>query len=419
MAFSRFVCWTSDHAAEAIAIDASESSDAVFLATHHPAHILRRPFQQEVGGELYTEEQVREFLLNDPADPLIIPVVGQSGSGKSHLVRWLKASFTKADERLHVVHIPKYETSLKSVIERVIAGFNNSDFNEVRTRLAEVRDTIVEADAPAELLSAIAARFENWRPKPEDSPDFKHLEYLAGPEGMASLLYDRVFREPLLAEGGTIRRFVNQALYGKLEADGGEPLRFDPDDLPTRLANLKDAGRGVREFYKQLICSPDLLTHAATKLTEFLQPAVRKLIGIDDQEMGRLFQRVRGLLAAEGKELILLIEDFTVLQAIQRELLDALLIPSKQEGRETFCRLRTVLAVTTGYFDHLEFDTVQTRLRDVLDLNVPLDEIDPSSRMNFVGRYLNAARLGEDALASAFRRNSTSEDPELGSQRLR
>ena len=107
MPFSRFVCWTADHAAEAIAVDATESSDAVFLATHHPAHILQRPPQQTHGGNPCTEEQVRELLLNDPADPLIIPVVGQSGSGKSHLVRWLKASLATADERLHVVHIPK------------------------------------------------------------------------------------------------------------------------------------------------------------------------------------------------------------------------------------------------------------------------------------------------------------------------
>ena len=118
----------------------TESSDAVFLATHHPAHILRRPFRQEGGGILYTEEQVRHHLLTDPADPLIIPVLGQSGSGKSHLVRWLKASLDETDEKLHVVHIPKYETSLKLVIERVIAGFDNSDFNKVRKRLEEASE---------------------------------------------------------------------------------------------------------------------------------------------------------------------------------------------------------------------------------------------------------------------------------------
>ena len=92
------------------------------------------------------------LLLNDPADPLIIPVVGQSGSGKSHLVRWLKASLATADERLHVVHIPKYETSLKRVIERVIAGFNNNDFNEVRARLAETRNAIVENGSAGETI---------------------------------------------------------------------------------------------------------------------------------------------------------------------------------------------------------------------------------------------------------------------------
>ena len=409
MAFSRFVCWTADHAAEAIGVDATESSDAVFLATHHPAHIRQRPLQQARGGNRCTEEQVRELLLRDPADPLIIPVVGQSGSGKSHLVRWLKASFATADERLHVVHIPKYDTSLKRVIERVIAGFNIDDFDEVRTRLAETRDAIIETEAPGRLLNELALSFENWRPEPDSNSDFAYDEYLAGPDGMASLLYDKVFREPLLAEGGTIRRFVSQALHGKLEVDEGEPLRFDPDDLPTTPKNVRDAAPGVQRFYRSLIGDRKLLTLAAAKLTEFLQPAVRDLIGVDAQEMGRLFQRVRELLEAEEKELILLVEDFTVLQAIQRELLDALLIPARQEGRETFCRLRAVLAVTTGYFRDL-VDTVRTRVRYVLDLDVALDDVDTPNRMDFVGRYLNAARLGEDALASAVEETSTAED---------
>lgn len=410
MAFSRFVCWTADKAAEAIAIDAAESSDAVFLATHHPAHILKRPFQQESDGSLYTEEQIRELLLTDPADPLIIPVVGQSGSGKSHLVRWIKASLTGADERLHVVHIPKYDTSLKRVIERVIAGFNSEDFEDVRTRLADAREEVVEAEAPGRLLNELALSFENWSPQPDGNPDFDYFEYLAGGDGLASLLYEKVFRDPLLAEGGTIRRFVNQALHGKQEADQGEPLRFGPADLPTTVANVRDAAPRVQSFYAHLVSDPKLLTLAAEKLTEFLQPAVRELIGVDAQEMGRLFQRVRGLLAAERKELILLIEDFTVLQAIQRELLDALLVPAKQAGDEVFCPLRTVLAVTTGYFRDLEFDTVRTRLRYVLDLDVPLEHIDTQSRMDFVGRYLNAARVGNDALASAVSERAISSD---------
>ena len=402
MTFSRFACWTADHAAEAIAIDATESSDAVFLATHHPAHILQRPPKQAGGGTRCTEEQVRELLLTDPADPLIIPVVGQSGSGKSHLVRWLKASLREADERLHVVHIPKYDTSLKRVIERVIAGFSNNEFNEVRERLAASREAIVEAETPGRLLNELALSFEKWQPRPDDGPDFSYFEYLAGEDGLASLLYDKVFRRPLLAKGGTIRRFVDQALHGKQDADKGEPLRFNPDDLPTTPANVKDAAPGVRSFYRDLIGDRKLLELAAHKLTEFLQPVVRDLIGVSAQEMGWLFQRVRELLAGERKELILLIEDFTVLQAIQRELLDALLVPAKQEGREAFCPLRTVLAVTTGYFRDLEFDTVETRLRYVLDLDAPLADISASSRMDFVGRYLNAARLGEDRLASAI-----------------
>ena len=173
------------------------------------------------------------------------------------------------------------------------------------------------------------------------------------------------------------------------------PSVLIPMTFPQRLGTSRMRRLESRDSTRVSLVTGSCFTLAAAKLTEFLQPAARELVGVDAQEMGRLFQRVRELLAAKKKELILLIEDFTVLQAIQRELLDALLIPAKQEGRETFCPLRAVLAVTTGYFRDLNFDTVGTRLRYVLDLDVPLDDIDASSRMDFVGRYLNAARLGE------------------------
>src|SRR5690606_10994700 len=115
-------------------------------------------------------------------------------------------------------------------------------------------------------------------------------------------------------------------------------------------------------------------------------------------------------LAKQDVELVLLIEDFTILQGIQRELLDAIVEPTIRPGEPDLCGIRTTLAVTSGYFDSLA-DTIKTRAAfasHVYDLNVPFssDDLDGErTPLAFVGRYLNATRVGSARLEAAWSRS--------------
>ena len=61
-----------------------------------------------------------------PDGYLFIPIVGGSGTGKSHLVRWVKAQ-TQNEPGWEIRYLPKNRTGLRRAIEIVIARLDGSE----------------------------------------------------------------------------------------------------------------------------------------------------------------------------------------------------------------------------------------------------------------------------------------------------
>ena len=100
-------------AAATLTTEAVSPSPAVFFATHAPLRIYRSPGRQTAGrpGMPVNEEEVRDDFLTRrrPAAILLMPVIGQSGTGKSHLVRWIKEKTPSTDKR-EVIYLPQDPT---------------------------------------------------------------------------------------------------------------------------------------------------------------------------------------------------------------------------------------------------------------------------------------------------------------------
>jgi len=93
----KFTCWSAASVGETVFTDIgalSRSTDAVFLAAHTPARVTHLRGPQEIAGVGGGEAQVLDALLADvstyPSNTLIA-VTGNSGTGKSHIVRWVYA----------------------------------------------------------------------------------------------------------------------------------------------------------------------------------------------------------------------------------------------------------------------------------------------------------------------------------------
>lgn len=408
MTMESFVCWTAASVDATVVVDAVNASPAVFLATHRPSQLLRRDFKASQGGKLIDEEQLlKEFLAPNPG-LLFVPIVGESGTGKSHLVRWLNLR-VPADPQRRVVYIPKYGTNLRNVIELILADMRGEAVDELRRELDKAVDSLDEAGAPSRLLNEIAASIEDRSREPRPTPppaDDEYREFLE--VELPKLLLDNVFRTRLLEPHGVIDRLVHETLKGKPDEDKSEPFAFTADDLPLTAVDVTKAGADVQSLFRQLIGSEPLKQVAVDLLNENLGPAIRKLFGMGGTRLFDVLLSVRRELLAQDTELVLLIEDFTILQGIQRELLDAITEAPTREGRQVLCSIRVAMAVTTGYFATLA-ETFSTRAEfagHVYSLDVPRTRegrgVDREDIADFVGGYLNASRLGQAELESAL-----------------
>ena len=100
--FVGFACWEPASVSRTIKTEAITPSDAVFLATHSPLRIRRQMRMSDSLSDesLITEAQLVEEFLNAPTSEgfLVAAVLGDSGTGKSHLVRWAQASMEPSPE---------------------------------------------------------------------------------------------------------------------------------------------------------------------------------------------------------------------------------------------------------------------------------------------------------------------------------
>ncbi|MEG4274023.1 MULTISPECIES: protein DpdH [unclassified Microcoleus] len=399
MTFTKFVCWDVDRVRRVMGVEATQTPDSIFLATHHPIAMYRQELIDAPSRVPYSEEQfLKDFLAEK--DFAFVPVLGSSGTGKSHLIRWLAANIESTQKR-RVLLIPKIGTNLKDILSLILEGMAGATFDEYRQRLNRATSTLTEAQAREQLLNQLAAAVgPNGRGDRTKLSDVE--DYLVG--AVDSFLYDPFFRkEYWLKDGGIIHQLVIHILGQRDTVEVVEERRhFSLNDLPLNVLNLQKAGQSAREFYSLLIGDEDIQRATVDWLNRHLDEAIAQVLSLGREDLQRLMGEVRETLAQQGIELVLLIEDFAKLQGIDREVLEAVLARPQQAGGKHLCAIRTALACTTGYFDSLRLDTVKQRI--TFSVNLDLGTVGEQSLVNyadikqFVGRYLNAVRLEDKTI---------------------
>lgn len=413
MTFTKFVCWDVERVRRIMGVEATQTPDSIFLATHHPIAMYRQELIEAPSRVSYSEEQfLKDFLAEQ--DFAFVPVLGSSGTGKSHLIRWLAANIESTEKR-RVLLIPKIGTNLKDIINLILEGMKGASFDEYRQRLNRATSTLTEAQAREQLLNQLAAAVgPNGRGDRTKLSDVE--DYLIG--AVDSLLYDPFFRQHWLKDGGIIHQLVIHILGQRDTVEVVEERRhFSLNDLPLNVLNLQKAGQSAREFYSLLIGDEDTQKATVDWLNRHLDEAIAQVLSLGREDLQRLMGEVRETLAEQEIELVLLIEDFAKLQGIDREVLEAVLARPQQAGGKHLCAIRTALACTTGYFDSLRLDTVKQRI--TFSVNLDLGTVGEQSLVNhadikqFVARYLNAVRLEEKIIQNwADSRNREDSDRE-------
>lgn len=399
MTFQNFVCWSYDRIQRVMNVEATQPLDYIFLATHHPVAMKKGELIKGSTEIPYNEQEfLKDFLATQ--DFAFVPVLGTSGTGKSHLIRWVAANIKSTDKR-KVLLIPKIGTNLKDIIEMILSieGTESEKFADYRQRIKRATNTLTELQAREQLLNqlaiAVGTNSQRDRSKLTDIQ-----EYLV--EVLDSLLYDPFFRKHWLKDSGIIHRLIVHTLgqHNKLEIIE-ERREFSLSDLPLNVSDLQKAGEKARDFYSALIGDEDIQKSTVEWLNCHLDEAITQVLSLGREDLQRLMREVRETLAEKDIELVLLIEDFAKLQGIDREVLEAVLARPQQPGSKPLCAIRTALACTTGYFDTL-IDTVQQRITFSINLDVGAVSdkslVTEADMQQFVVRYLNAVRIEDNEL---------------------
>ncbi|MCH6470686.1 protein DpdH [Sinomonas terrae] len=399
-----FICWTKKNVLQTIATEAPNPSDSVFVATHAPLDIRRigAAGREARGEQLVTESELMTDFLERPTNNgvLVVPVLGASGAGKSHLVRWVRANAPKKPGR-RIIYLPKGSTSLAGVVEKLLMGLEGAPFDDIRRDVSRLGRDITQESLERRLLDELAEslRTAAWATAQERA--------LVGEQGLYLLLHDPFFRAQLLRDESLIRRRAAHAISGRGNDESDVPLQFTSDDLPSDVLDIGQAAVASQRLFRNIVANDALKLAAIGLLNRHLDVAVMQAANLGVGRLHKAFIAIRQALASEGEEIVLLVEDFALVQGIQRDLLDAVLETSVREGRTVLAPIRTLLAVTTGYYGSL-VDTVRTRIESSTpfryELRVTLGrgaQQSPETEqrvVDFVGRYLNAARVGQTKL---------------------
>lgn len=407
--------------AECIRTEAEAVDGAVLLAVHEPGPLITR----SAGGAVerrVTENDLLESLMRDASDgsAVLVAITGESGVGKSHMVRWLHAQLQRHPrrEQLVIVLVPK-TASLRQVVKLILGPLKGDAYDNLLAELSKAVEHLQPREAAAllgtalsnELAQKLESGMEGLREAGSDNrPLRERLD-------LTKKLRDLI-RDPDVLDGwfsAVLERIVRQTLEGGSETQKGELRRFVPEDLIIPDDWSPDTVKVAVQSALQQLTRSDGASRplAAEILQDALDPALRTVFqfskALGQRTIEEIVDEIRQALLIDDKELVLLIEDFASLAGIQQPLLNLIIAESDHGGVRVRAPIRTALAVTDGFLPGRQ--TILTRAKQ--EWFIPNTEASAEAIVerltNLAGRYLNAARWGAGALQEQFRRSKAAD----------
>ena len=400
MVFEKYVCWDTGRVRQVMNTSAEHASRPVFLAVHSEYPLMVSspgdgPAVDGRGRTIDPPEFLRAFLSRGNSH-MQVAVLGDSGSGKSHFISWMKYSLPESEDR-YTIAIPRTGVSLRGVLELIIDALPEAvrqpyldDLNRSGSQHSSPEDL------EERLISEIALAIRGDDVKGETNRDLEGALIQLLPD----IFHDGVLRRHFRRPSGVIEGLAHQVLSESHEYMPAEDRRdFTTEDLPltgVQTAQMGSYARDTCDFLRSNSQSQEL---AVSIINRNLNKAIGQVLNFTGDRLIGLLQDVRRHLREEGQELVLLVEDLARLQGLDLSLLEALI----EEGNEAngLCELRWAAAVTTGYYIRLP-NTVHTRMNFVLQMNIPTEGaggmIGAGEVVAFAAKYLNASRATSEEL---------------------
>jgi hypothetical protein len=395
-------CWDAAQIAKVISLNAQTNTEAVdyFLAAHSPFRFVanfRNP------GVALTEEQVFQDIFAPERGEVLAAVKGEPGTGKSHLVHWLKLrtdfSVQSGDARFANtvrVLVQRGNGSLKDSLRQIVQQLG-PDFKDQIARVQGAIDKLSAETARATLLAKLALEIDyHWteRGRPPLPKCLRDLGQALKSKGVGRWL---------LREGGTIDRVIKRlaetSTIKQREEENFPAFQVEELDPKPTFLSLSENSKEVRAFFGDMEMEPKLREEAVLALNTAMRDAVKELVGLSKDTLQEVFFEIRRKLGRK-KTLALFVEDVSV-TGLDRDVINAL----EPQARNDLCRLVAVIGITSNAWGRLEQAQME-RVSPVFEIGAQMTQrwaSDPEEVMRFTARYLNAIRLDDAEIGELAR----------------
>lgn len=389
-------CWTDANLEATVRTVAAMGDESVsrFLATHAPM------LQVRVGDteRTLTDAKVFDGISRLSARENVVLVHGAPGTGKSHLINWVKLRYDhalKIGQLANVlpVLVRRRTGSLKDALEQLVAQLPDrfhKYLEPVQTAIDRISEKEARKKLATELHLELSVRWEEAG-KPPLPRTIRHLAEAFHAEGFGAWL---------CREGGVIDRNIQQLISPSEIRDRESFPLFAADEF--RIANFQQRSRGlnaanVMRLIDEFEDEPESAEQAAKLCNQSLRPALQELTGLGNAALSTILRSIRQDLRKENTRLVLLIEDVSTLSVLDDEIVNAV----EPQDDASLCDLTAVLGMTEQAYQRLRDNQYQRIAGSGLILSFPKDATtaswadDDAQIDSFVARYLNAARLPE------------------------
>lgn len=397
--------------------DSITTSEGDFLATHvaiKKLNVLEKFDIAPTGGKSFSEEDIfKKYILNPEDRHQFIAIYGQSGTGKSHLIRWFAARYEQSKPKDEVVlFIRRSDNTLKGTIRQLlekpeVQGISNKEIYE---RLVKASVSVDEN----KLKDLIYHNFIIEIDHDLDDHDIQLGNVMK--RKVVAFLNNEIVHDFLLRKKGPIERMYSKiAEHSTVDRD--TIAQFEKEDFLVSqdlYESIQRAGgdRKAERLALELLSDEKGATTAkkiADYLNQFRNDVIQRCAGIEPGDFKQIFLDIRKELFRLDKKLTLFVEDVTSFTGVDTALLDALIEEhtGKRDG-ESLCRISSVVGTTNNYLQHNFKDNHKDRITKYV--YIPSNVFDEDGLYEFVARYVNTMSLNEDIISDWVNGHANPED---------
>jgi len=381
--------------------DSITASQGDFLTTHVEIKklVLLNKFEFAPTSQKYTSEEdiYKKFIVNPMDKHQFIVVYGQSGTGKSHLIRWFEARY-KADrpEDEVVLFIRRSDNTLKGTIRQLL---QKPEVQEISNKDIIKRLANASAAVPEDKLKDMI--YHNFIIEINNDNDEHEIQLNnIKRKRLVAFLNNETIHDYMMESGGPIERIYSKVAENSF-VDLDTIAQFKPEDFLVSVDlydDMEHAGADPKaDKMARALMANDAEEDAkkiSAYLNQFVPVVIQRCAGIEPGDFEQVFMDIRKELYRQGKNLTLFIEDATSFTGVDNALLNALM---EEHNDRDICRLSSIVGGTNAYIN----DCFRQNHRDRVTqyIYIPDDVFDENGIFEFVGRYINAMSLPTDIIS--------------------